>query len=124
MHYILTGFTHDVGFRVFSYEGTNENRTRTRYTVRVELAMIPKYGIHMQELPLLCQGVLERRIEGEQRIAFTYSEDEMRAHASDRLLREATAQSRKKPPRRPVTAPGAHWRGPSQIRDPQSVGQA
>ena len=33
MQYILTGFTHDVGFRVFAFECIGEDRVRTPYSV-------------------------------------------------------------------------------------------
>lgn len=57
MQYILSGFTQDMGFRVFRFEGVAVDRPRTRtvFTVRADLALIRRYGIQIQELPLLCR---------------------------------------------------------------------
>ncbi len=82
MHFILNGFSELMGFRVFAFEGIAEDRTRTPFTVRTDLALSRRYGIRLQELPLLCREVLERRNEGEQRRAFTYTEEDMRLYAS------------------------------------------
>src|SRR5579864_3250896 len=77
MQYILTGFTHDVGFRVFAFEGIGEDRMRTIFSVRADLALVKKYGIRMQELPLLCRAILEQRDGTDTTRAFTYTEDAM-----------------------------------------------
>ena len=61
MQFVLTGFTQDLGFRVFAFEGIGADRIRTKFTVKAELALIRNYGIRIQELPLLCRGLLDRR---------------------------------------------------------------
>jgi hypothetical protein len=106
MQYILTGFTHNMGFREFAFEGVGEDRVRTAYRVRADLGLIKRYGIRMQELPLLCRGILERRTESEPQRAFTYSEADMGQYASLAATRTALAQKRKAP-RRPTEAVGA-----------------
>lgn len=95
MRYILTGFTHDAGMRVFAFQGIGEDRVREDFAVRADLALTRRFGIQMQELPLLCRGILERRDEGEQERAFTYTEAEMRVYSEVRALRVKPA--RKKP---------------------------
>lgn len=112
MQFILTGFTQDMGFRVFAFERTSEDRVRTRYTVRADLALIRRYGIRVQELPLLCRSLLERRDSGDQPRALTFTEDEMSLHAKDcAMAREAAAQKRKPPRRPPSENVGNAWRG-------------
>jgi hypothetical protein len=112
MDYILTGFTHDVGFRVFAFEGIAEDRVRTAYSVRADLALIRKYGIRVQELPLLCRKVLERREGQDPQRTFTYTEAEMRLRA-DACAAEAASQKRKAPRKPPPTQHvGTAWRGP------------
>ena len=59
--FILNGFTHDKGFRQFAFEGIEEDRDRTQFTVRADLTLARAYGIHIQDLPLLCREFLERR---------------------------------------------------------------
>jgi hypothetical protein len=84
MQFIFTGFTQDMGFRVFAFEGVGPDRIRTNHTVRADLALLLRYGIRMQELPLLCRRLLERRSDnGEDRGAVTFTEDEMRLYAKD-----------------------------------------
>lgn len=112
MQYILTGFTHEMGFRVFAFEGIGEDRVRTEYTVRTDLALTHRYGIRVQELPLLCRGILERRNEGEAQQTFTYTETDMRLNAELSASRAADAQKRKTPRKPPSENVGAAWRAP------------
>jgi hypothetical protein len=113
MQYILTGFTHDMGFRVFAFEGIGEDRVRTEYKVRADLALIHRYGIRVQELPLLCRGILEGRNEDEEQQTFTYTESDMRRNAELCAVRAAAdAQKRKAPRKPPSENTGVAWRGP------------
>ena len=81
MRFILTGFTQDTGFRVFTFEGVGPDQTRTGFSVGADLALSRRYGIRMQELPLLCREFLERCSEGEQARTFTFTEAEMLVYA-------------------------------------------
>ncbi len=111
MQYILTGFTHDMGFRVFAFECAGEDTVRTEYKVRADLLLVRKYGIRVQELPLLCRGILERRDGGDQQRMFTYTEADMCLRA-DVCAAQAAAHKRKPPRRPPSENAGAAWRGP------------
>jgi hypothetical protein len=111
--YILTGFTHDMAVRVFAFEGVGEDRVRTEYSVRADLVLIRRYGIRVQELPLLCRAILERRDEGEEKRAFTYTEADMSLYYADVCAaRDAAALKKKAPRKPPVENAGAAWRGP------------
>jgi hypothetical protein len=101
MQYVFTGFTHQSGFRVFAFDSLGDNRVRTGFTVMVDLALIRKYGIRVQELPLLCRAVLERRTEEEPQRTFTYTEADMSLRATASAL-EVSARKRKMP-RKPST---------------------
>jgi hypothetical protein len=113
MQYVLTGFTQDMGFRVFAFEGIGEDRLRTKFTVRADLSLIRRYGIRLQELPLMCRGLLDRRTDGEVMRSLIFTEDDMTLYAKNsQAAREAAAQ-KKKPPRRPPSENiGAAWRAP------------
>jgi len=114
MQFVLRGFRQMMGFRVFAFEGIAADRTRAMFTVRADLALSRTYGIRLQELPLLCRAVLERRYEGGEKRAFAYSEEEMRVFADSAAARLEAAKQ-KKPPRRPATDQvGAAWRGPAR----------
>lgn len=102
MQYLLTGFIQNTGVRVFAFEGVAADRVRTAYSVQVDLSLARKHGIQMQELPLLCRGVLERRSEGDDQRAFTFTEGDMTLHAS--LVRAARDSQKRKAPRRPFAA--------------------
>ena len=102
MQFILKGFSQVRGFRVFAFEGVAVDRTRTLFTVGTDLALTQRYGIRLQELPLLCRAVLERCREGEESRAFTYTEEDMRLYAECVAAREEAARKRR-PPRRPAT---------------------
>lgn len=92
MRYLLSGFTENTGIRVFAFEGVTDDWVRTAYSVTADLALARKYGIRVQELPLLCRGVLERRSDDDQR-AFTLAEGDMTMHAD---LVRAAIESHKK----------------------------
>ncbi len=100
MQFILIGFNHDAGFRVFSFDGIADDHTRSRFVVRTELALIRNYGIQVQELPILCRRLLEQRGEGQRERIVTFTEDEMRIHAAN-CTAEREAAQRRRPTRRP-----------------------
>jgi hypothetical protein len=100
--FILKGFSEVTGFRIFAFEGISADRTRAPFTVRTDLALTRRYGIRLQELPLLCRAVLERLHEGGENRAFTYTEADMCLYASCAAARDEAAK-RRRPPRRPVT---------------------
>jgi hypothetical protein len=113
MQFVLTGFTQDLGCRVFAFEGVAGDRNRTAFTVRADLALIRRYGIQIQELPLLCRSVLERRDEANESLTFIFTEEEMRTCAAARAAAKDEAAHRRKPPRRHSTESlGAAWRAP------------
>lgn len=118
MQFVLTGFAPDTGFRLFTFHGIGADRSRTKFTVRADLALIQRYGIRVQELPLLCRGLLERREESEAGRALTFTEEEMRVHASVLAAEKEAAQKRKParrpPPRQTGAAAGTGWQLPQR----------
>ena len=112
MSFILTGFRQDLGFRVFAFERNDAARGRMAFTVRADLGLIRRYDIRVQELPLLCRSLLERREATEDTRAMTFTEDEMRACADSRTAAKAEAARKRKPPRwTGGDRPGTAWRG-------------
>src|SRR5580698_4657173 len=95
MQFILTGFTQDLGCRVFTFEGVAVDRIRTNFTVRADMALIRRYGIQIQELPLLCRSVLERRDEACETLSFIFTEEEMRSCATARAAAKDEAAQRR-----------------------------
>lgn len=113
MQFNLMGFSQNTGFRVFAFECIAADRTRTEYRVRANLALVRQYGIRVQELPLLCRGLLERGGEGEQKCAITFTEEEMREYARKCAEAHAAAIRNRKPTRKPPSKLiGSGWRKP------------
>jgi hypothetical protein len=122
MQFMLTGFTQDLAFRVFAFERMGSDRIRTKMVVRADLALVRRYGIQMQELPLLCRNLLERNENGAETHTLTFSEDDMSLHAKDRASAKEAAASRRKPPRRtPSENVGAAWRGHHPVQAAAAV---
>jgi len=101
MQFILVGFSQGNGFRIFSFEGIAADRTRTGFTVQADLGLIGRYGIRLQDLPLLCRELLDRRDESEEKHTLTFTEEEMRLHADSRAAAREAAAAKRKPPARP-----------------------
>jgi len=98
MQYALTGFTSDMGFRVYDFDVIDDHRVRTAYTVRADMALVRQYGISLQELPLLCRGVLEQRILiNDREHTFTYTQAEMCIHSDARTVAAKKLKAARKP---------------------------
>ncbi|HEX3748118.1 MAG TPA: hypothetical protein VHW09_29515 [Bryobacteraceae bacterium] len=109
--FLLTGFNQSAGVRTYAFEGIADGK-RSHYSVEVQLALIPRYGIRIQDLPLLCREYLQHQVElNDLSASFTFSEGEMRIHSDKLATARSEAEQRKKAPRHLVTPnPGAGWR--------------
>jgi hypothetical protein len=96
--FLLTGFTQAAGIRIYAFEGRVDAR-HMYYTVQVDLALIPGYGIRIQDLPLLCRELLQHQAEYRENTAFVFTEQNMRSHAEEVAIQRADAEHRKKQPR-------------------------
>jgi len=105
MPFVMMGFDQVAGVRRYAFQSLVDG-TRIDYTVAVELALIPRYGIRIQELPLLCRALLERRGEGVEQRTLTFTEAEMRICADN----VAAAQKSKPARKLPGENAGATWR--------------
>lgn len=111
MQYVLDGFSQVREFRVFAFQCIAPDWTRSAYTVRTNLALAQRYGIPLQELPLLCKTVLERLDRVGDAVALTFTEEDMRVWAEAAAARKEAGKQRR-PPRPPSNGkPGAAWRG-------------
>ena len=110
MQFTLVGFSQDAGSRVFQFKGIAADRTRAVFSVRADLSMIRRYGILMQDLPLLCRGLLDRRDECEEKRTLTFTEDEMCIYAKDRAAARDAAKQKRKRPQAPNGLSGVAWR--------------
>ena len=109
----MTGFSKIEESRVFPSHGSGKARTRHPFWVRPNLALTRRYGIPVQDLPLLCRNVLEQRDDSITDRIFTFTEAEMsRQRQVVKANQEKAAQKRSAVRRRPAnTELGASWRG-------------
>ena len=77
--FILTGFHQEHGIRHYVFQCPNNNGTSSEFTVEADVRMLRKYGIGLQELPLLCRHLLEKQNHGSPVRAVTFGEDLMRS---------------------------------------------
>lgn len=115
MIFVLSGFRQVRTARVFAFEGIGEDRSREAFTVAADLALAQRYGIRLQELPLLCKEVLNRPENNRAQREFSFTEEDMR-NVNQAAIARAEAAKPRKPPRRPAPGSqvGAGWRGQQQ----------
>jgi hypothetical protein len=102
MTFLLTGVRAVAGFRVFAFEGIAADYTRSAFTIRADLVLVRRYGIHIQELPLLCRSALERCVGDEAKREFIYTEEDMRVHADKVTAQDEALKMRRASRRRPT----------------------
>lgn len=98
MRFIFTGFSQITGFRVFAYECIEKDKTPTKLTVRADINLGRKHGIHLQDWPLLCLEMLERRADdmAPGTSEFSFDEDRMREYAEARAVTRLTGLLKRK----------------------------
>ncbi len=108
--FFLTGFSQAAGIRTYVFQGRID-ATRSDYTVEVDLALIPGFGIRIQDLPLLCRELLQQRPQLDEISTVVFTEQRMRSHAEKLTLAREEAERKKKQPRHLATeAAGADAR--------------
>ena len=95
LQFFLAGFKQTAGLRIYTFQGRVEAR-RIDYTVEVDLALIPGYGIRIQDLPLLCRELLEQRAQPDESNSFVLTEQRMQSHAEQLSVARHDAEQRKK----------------------------
>jgi hypothetical protein len=116
MEYVLTGFNQDKNIRRFAFDGIGDDRRRTMFTVGVDISLIRKYEISLQELPLLCRHLLQGQTGGaEETHILTFTEANMVDHANRRAAAQHAAEQRKVHRKPPSTRLGEAWRSPRPL---------
>ena len=123
MEFVMMGFGEERGVRRFTFEGIAGDRTRKQFTVTADLAMLRKYQIAVQELPLLCRRLLERESAVSTTSALEFTEQLMREHQDQYLANKREAELKKRAHKRPApsVATGQAWRtGMGQFPSPDT----
>jgi hypothetical protein len=110
MEYVLTGFKQDENIRLFAFDGIDGVRTRARFTVGVDISLIRKYAISLQELPLLCRHLLEGQAAAGPDRKFTFTEADMVGFADRRAAAQQAAEERRAHRKPPSHRVGEAWR--------------
>lgn len=114
MDFTLTGFLQDREIRHYRFQATGDDRTRREFTVDADVSLLRKYGIALQEVPLLCRRLLEQHALSGTVKVFIFSEELMREHADQCEALKRAAQEKRKSYRRPHSNRlGQGWRNPA-----------
>lgn len=113
MEYLLEHYRHTAGVRIFIFNGVSPDHSHSQFTVSVDTALLRRYTISLQELPLLCRRFLENRaIAGGSR-SLTFAEADMAHLATERET--LNAANKRKFGGRPWLA-GSHNRAGANIK--------
>src|SRR5690242_5047242 len=93
--FFLTGFAQAAGIRTYAFEGRID-ASRIDCTVAVDLALIPGYGIRIQDLPLLCRELLQQQAQPDEIGSIVFTEQRMRSHAEKLAAARQEAEYKKK----------------------------
>lgn len=115
MEFLMTGYKQQGGVRRYTFKGTTPETTSLEFAVETEIALLPRYGIGIQELPLMCRRLLEKDGPRDAGTVLVFTEELMREHAEHIASVRRAALDKRKPHRRPPAHRlGQHWRGPAQ----------
>jgi hypothetical protein len=95
MEYVLTGVEQHDNIRSYVFFGIMRGIRQTQFTVAVDIGLIRKYRISLQELPLLCRLFLEKQRDDGNGANLTYGEREMEQYAARRVDAERAMMERR-----------------------------
>src|ERR1700730_2788264 len=84
--------------RRYVFQGASSGGIRAEFSVGVDLTLLQRYRIPIQEVPLLCSLLLASSLEKDPRAELTLSEDNMRIRAAERDAELAVMKMKRKPP--------------------------
>lgn len=94
--FVLSGFHQEDGIRYYIFQRPDGGGDSIEFTVDADVTLLRKYGIVLQELPLLCRHLLEKQEAGSLARTVTFSEDLMKEQADQRAAVKQAAQQKKK----------------------------
>jgi hypothetical protein len=119
MKFVLAGFRQNENVRRYSFQGIGDDRrTRTEFSVGLDLTLLHKHRIALQEAPLLCCLLLSARVGNDQlhnlilpERDFAFSEEDLLVHSGQLASERAASQADRKPKpvalsaRQPLSSP-------------------
>ena len=100
MEFVLAGFRQFDNVRRYYFDAVGEDRSRQQVTVGADLNLIRRYGIPLQELPLLCRRLLEGRAKIE---TIMFTENDMVRYANQRATESKALMEKRRAHRPPVS---------------------
>jgi len=94
MVFALTGVTNERSLRRFTFELAGSGPPRTTVVVVADMALVRKYEIPLQELPLLCLRLLESRT-ADANGTVVFPEKEMIEYANRRRAAKDLAEQKR-----------------------------
>lgn len=82
MRFAFTDFFQDGPFRVFSFVKVPQSERGRKYWVKADLNLARRFGISLQELPLLCRDVLEAGPSVADKHIVVYTAEAMQQYAA------------------------------------------
>lgn len=95
MEYILTSVEQSQNIRLYAFTEVDTPAHRAPMTVAVDISLLRKYAIPLQELPLLCRHYVQERRGAGSDSTLTYGEPEMILYSTRRAESERATQERK-----------------------------
>lgn len=95
MEYILTSVEQSQNIRLYAFTEIDTSAHRAPMTVAVDISLLRKYAIPLQELPLLCRHYVRERRGAGSDANLTYGEPEMILYSTRRAESERATQERK-----------------------------
>src|ERR1700694_2496502 len=90
VEFVLNYFSQDENIRTYIFQRIADDRkTRTEFSVAVDLTLLHKHGIPLQEVPLLCGLLLASDAQDKQFSTLTFTEGDMLVHAAHREREQA-----------------------------------
>jgi hypothetical protein len=103
--FLLTGFRSEHSLRIYTFHRVEADRTRTVFTVSADLAIAAKYSIRVQDLPLLCRGVLDGSDAANPPRSALLSEQDMILFRDRKADAQRAAEGKRKLLRKPPSSP-------------------
>jgi hypothetical protein len=103
MKFVLTGFCQNENIRRYSFQGIAPGGRRSDWNVGVDLTMLQRHGIPLQEAPLLCSVLLAAQSAPAEGQSLMISESDIRSRAEQRASERMESQSKRKPASLPPT---------------------
>jgi hypothetical protein len=112
LQFFFTGFNQTLNIRHFAFRGVPAEPDSVPFVVSADVSLLRKYGISLQDAPLICLRMLEALEESARASSIVLTEDFMSTYARARVAdREAAALKRKHPkPHGDPQKLGAAWR--------------